>query len=429
MSDSGTVAGGASRTLIKALTFAMFMMFAMTTDSVGVIIPEVIKEFGLSMTAAGAFHYATMSAIALAGILLGHLADKLGRKNTIILGLAIFALNSYLFAAGNSFAFFLTLLTISGASIGIFKTGALALIGDISTSTREHTSTMNAVEGFFGVGAIVGPAIVSSLLVRGVSWKWLYVIAGSLCVVLIAIALLVKYPHSTKPGEGAIDLKRTLGMIRNRYALAFSLGAFLYVAVECAVYVWMPTLLADYHGTAAPLAPYAISVFFVLRAGGRFLGAWMLARYDWTAVTTLFSLAILGCFAGSIAGGAGAAVVLLPLSGLFMSIVYPTLNSKGISCFPKVQHGAVAGVILFFSCAAAALGPLAMGAVSDAFGHPRYGFVLATGFAVLLHLGLLLNWIYNPAGGLLQSLDQSEYAPVRALDDERATIPAVARTK
>ena len=36
-------------TAIKWLTFLMFMMFAMTTDSVGIIIPEVIKQFMLSM--------------------------------------------------------------------------------------------------------------------------------------------------------------------------------------------------------------------------------------------------------------------------------------------------------------------------------------------------------------------------------------------
>ena len=149
-------------TAIKWLTFLMFMMFAMTTDSVGVIIPKVKEEFKLSDTAAGAFHYVTMTAIALAGIFLGYLADKLGRKKTIVLGLVLFALNSYLFAAGDSFLFFLALLVISGASIGIFKTGALALIGDISTSTSEHTRTMNIVEGFFGVGAIIGPAIVTA---------------------------------------------------------------------------------------------------------------------------------------------------------------------------------------------------------------------------------------------------------------------------
>ena len=47
------------------------------------------------------------------------------------------------------------------------------------------------------------------------------------------------------------------------------------------------------------------------------------------------------------------AVYLLPFSGLFMSVIYPTVNSKGISCFRKTEHGAVAGVILFFTCGAA----------------------------------------------------------------------------
>ena len=39
--------------VIKALTYLMFAMFAMTTDSVGIIIPEIIKTFRLTLTAAG----------------------------------------------------------------------------------------------------------------------------------------------------------------------------------------------------------------------------------------------------------------------------------------------------------------------------------------------------------------------------------------
>jgi fucose permease len=404
-----------SLTAIKWLTFLMFMMFAMTTDSVGVIIPEVIKEFHLSMTVGGAFHYAAMSGIAVAAFFLGYLADKLGRKRTIILGLVLFALNSYLFAVGRSFVFFIVLLTISGAAIGIFKTGALALIGDISTSTTQHTATMNAVEGFFALGAIIGPAIVTHFLAVGISWKWLYVIAGSICVILIVISSSVRYPRTTTSTEG-VDLRRTVLMMKNPYALGFSAAIFLYVAVESAIYVWIPTLLAGYRSRAAWMAAYAISIFFVLRAAGRFIGSWMLARLNWAAVVTVFSLAIFVCFIASAIGGVGIAVFLFPMSGLFMSVLYPTINSKGISCFRKPEHGAVAGVILFFTCLSAVLGPLAMGVVSDSFGDPKYGFILATGFAGVLFIALLLNWILNPARSLLQKLDITEYQMVRPQD-------------
>ena len=289
--------------VIRWLTFFMFMMFAMTTDSVGVIIPEVIKQFRLSMTVAGAFHYAPMSGIAFAGIFLGYLADKLGRKKTILFGLILFALSSYLFAAGKSFPFFVTMLVISGVAIGIFKTGALALIGDISSSTTEHTATMNTVEGFFAIGSIIGPALVAYLLTVGTSWKWLYVVAATLCVVLIVTAWFVKYPHTMKTTGEPIDLKRTLGMMKNRYALGFSAAIFLYVAVECAIYVWMPTLLTTYHGSATFMAAYAISIFFILRAAGRFIGSWMLSRLNWAAVLTILSGAILACFVGSVIVG------------------------------------------------------------------------------------------------------------------------------
>ena len=403
-------------TVIRWLTFMMFMMFAMTTDSVGVIIPEIVKEFRLSLTAAGAFHYATMASIAAAAILLGFLADRLGRKQTILLGLAIFAVNSYAFVLGNSFGYFLCLLTVSGAAIGIFKTGALALIGDISSSTAQHTATMNLVEGFFGVGAIIGPAIVTSLVEHDVSWKWLYSIAGSVCLVLIVIALLVRYPATMKSTEEPVDLRRTVRMMGNPYALAFGMGALLYVAIEASVYVWGPLYLLDYRGPLTWLGHYAISVFFLLRAAGRFLGVWLLGKYDWSRVLAFLSLAILTCLAGSVIGGVRAAVVLLPLSGLFMSVIYPTLNSKGISCFPKVEHGAVSGVILFFTCAGAVLGPLAMAALIDALGAPKYAFLMATGFALLLSGGLLYNCFKQPTRGILATLDAREYgvtAPLR----------------
>lgn len=406
---------GRNMTVVKTLTYLMFAMFAMTTDSVGLIIPEVIRTFGLSLTAAGTFQYATMAGIAVAALLFGQLADRLGRRPTIIVGLVLFASACFLMVTGDRLTVFAILLGLSGVAIGVFKTGALALIGDISTSTAQHTTIMNMAEGFFGVGAILGPAILTRLLQRGLPWQWLYLVAGSMCVGLIVLALLVKYPESPKPAGGQV-LKGTGRALRSPYVLAFSAGAFLYVGVEAAIYVWMPTWFEGYSGSATTFAAYGISIFFLLRAAGRFLGAWLLGRIQWQAALAFFSGGILLCFALSVAAGVDWAVYLLPLSGLFMSVIYPTLNSKGISCLPKSEHGAGAGVILFFTCVSAVAAPLAIGAVGDAFGHIIYGFWLATGFAVLLFAGAVMNWLVNPTRWVLVQFEATEYQ-ARAVDE------------
>ncbi|MGB0948353.1 MAG: MFS transporter, partial [Pseudoalteromonas marina] len=214
---------------IRWLTYMMFFMFAMTSDAVGMIIPELIKDFGLSMTQASAFHYAPMALIAFSGLFLGFLADSLGRKQTIMLGLLIFSASCFLFAVSSSFNFFLVLLCCIGLAIGLFKTGALALLGDISHSNEEHTKTMNKVEGFFGIGAIVGPALVGVLLVQNVSWTYLYIIAGVMCLILALLAWRADYPPVVKTTEKPASLATTMKMIKNPYALGFSMAIALYV--------------------------------------------------------------------------------------------------------------------------------------------------------------------------------------------------------
>ena len=76
-------------------------------------------------------------------------------------------------------------------------------------------------------------------------------------------------------------------------------------------------------------------------------------------------------------------------------------------------------MILFYTCLSAVLAPLAMGPVSDAMGGPIYGFALATGFAALLFLGLVLNNIFNPAAAVFQRADQSDY---NSVPPEQASI-------
>src|SRR5688572_19451689 len=132
--------------MIRALVCLMFFTFAMTTDAVGSVIPAVIAEFSLSMTAASAFQYATMAGIAAGALLLGFLADRLGRKPTVIVGLVLYGPASLVFAVSERFGAFVILLALSGSGISVFKIGALALVGDLSESTTSHTRFMNTIE-------------------------------------------------------------------------------------------------------------------------------------------------------------------------------------------------------------------------------------------------------------------------------------------
>jgi len=386
---------------IKWLTYMMFFVFAMTSDAVGVIIPKLVEDYGLTLSQASAFHYAPMIFIAMSGLFLGYLADKWGRQVTICVGLLLFSLASFCFALVDEFTGFVLLLSVIGCAIGLFKTGALALIGDISHSPKQHTNTMNKVEGYFGIGAMIGPAIVSYLLISGVSWKYLYIAAAVMCMGLCLVAYRTEYPKPVNTHNDNINLKQTLLMMKNPYAMGFSLAIALYVAVEVAIYVWMPSLLLDYEGSWVWLSTYALSVFFALRAGGRFLGAWLMSHFAWQKVICFSSFMVFVCYLGAMLGGLNLAIFLLPISGLFMSVIYPTLNSKGISCFPKHQHGAVAGVILFFTAVSAALTPLFMGLVSDVFGHVTYGFYLATVMGFLLVLLSVYNLLQDPSKRLL----------------------------
>ena len=112
--------------VVKTLTYLMFAMFAMTTDSVGLIIPEVIRTFGLSLTAAGTFQYATMGGIAVAALLFGQLADRLGRRPTIVAGLVLFASACFLMITKARFGRLPSCRSVSATEISVNAIGLRA---------------------------------------------------------------------------------------------------------------------------------------------------------------------------------------------------------------------------------------------------------------------------------------------------------------
>jgi MFS transporter, FHS family, glucose/mannose:H+ symporter len=130
-----------------------------------------------------------------------------------------------------------------------------------------------------------------------------------------------------------------------------------------------------------------LSAFFVLLMLGRLCGAGLVERYNYTQLVGL-SLAMTGlCLAGALYGPRIAPTLpwklLLPASGLCMSIVFPTVTAS-VSRLHPGRSGAVMGLLFACGGAGGAFGPWLVGQVSQILG-------LSTGLSMTLFMdGLAL---------------------------------------
>ena len=259
---------------------------------------------------------------------------------------------------------------------------------------------MNLIEGFFGIGAIIGPAIVAYLLADrrqlevGLSGRRGHAVRradrGGAALAQFHAADRGQATHPTQPTPCV--------MIGDPTALFFGTALDALRGCRSGDLRVGPDLSGRRITRAreAWFAAYAVSIFFVLRAAGQFLGVWLLTRWRWHAAVAVLQRRHSGVFRAERGRGRG--------MGGVSAARFRSLHGRDLSDaqFERHQlraeneHGAAAGVILFFTCLSAVTAPLAMGALSDVTGQIAYGFWLATGLAALLFAGLLLNWLANP---------------------------------
>jgi hypothetical protein len=291
------------------------------------------------------------------------------------------------------------LLVNSGVAIGIFKTGALALIGDISQSTVEHTATMNTVEGFFAVGAIIGPAIVAHLLAGGTSWKWLsrdrrddLFIAhrhGLVCEISAnsrEFRVRRSETHTSDDEEPVCS-----GLLSGDILICHRRKRGLCVDADAACRL-PPT--ADLGGHLRDFdlfcPPRRWEIHRVLGSRPLELGN---RRYHIQPRHTSLLRDIDACRSSC---------------SYSSSAVVGPFHVRAVSHAQLERHQLFSQAGTWRSVRSDSVFHMCGGCVGTT-GDPKYGFVLATVFAALLFAALLLNQIFNPARNRLQRLDQSEY--------------------
>ena len=196
-------ATGRSWAALGILTLAV-MLLAIDGTVLTLAIPALTAD--LAPSASQILWIGDIYSFTLSGLLvvMGNLADRIGRKRLLMIGSVGFGLSSLLAAFATSPELLIAaraLLGISGATI---MPSTLALIRSVFPDQQQRTRAIAIWSAGATAGAAIGPIVGGALLER-FPWGSVFLINVPVMVAVVAGGLWL-LPESRNPGKGRIDL-------------------------------------------------------------------------------------------------------------------------------------------------------------------------------------------------------------------------------
>jgi fucose permease len=211
---------------------------------------------------------------------------------------------------------------LSGLGAGAIDTGL-----NIYAATHFSPRLVNWLHACYGIGATLGPVIMTRVLTTGYPWQWGYGVVGIWQLLLAGCFILTHAwwsRHDTPPRQ---SLTRPVHPATHASTLRLPtvwLGIavfFLYTGLEAAAGAWVYSLLTEARGIAVTTAGTWVSVYWGGLTGGRLVSGLLVSVIP---VRYLLRLCILG-----IALGAG-----LLWSNLTSGLNFLGLTLMGCMCAP-----------------------------------------------------------------------------------------------
>ncbi|BFT32344.1 MFS transporter [Alteromonas sp. D210916BOD_24] len=396
-----------SRLMVIAAIAISYYVFAILLNSVGTVILQSINSFDISKPQASTLEGFKDLSIAIVSFLVASFIPRVGYKLAMLMGLALVAVACALTPSVASFWFIKVLFACIGTAFALVKVSVYAIIGQLSSSTKGHSSLMNTIEGIFMLGVLSGYWVFAWFIdpTNDASLSWLNVYY--LLAVLVAVTFIIVMLAPIKPVPKDQSLSITdefIGMLKLAYkplVLVFIFSIFLYVLIEQGIGSWLPTFNKEVLGLPTHVSIQITSIFAISLAVGRLTAGAVLTRMSWypflniclagMAVVMLLSLPLAENVSALTVESwvdAPLAAFLIPLIGLMMAPIYPVINSVMLSALPQAQHAPMTGLIVVFSALGGTTGSIVTGFVFDAVGGQK-AFYLS-----LVPIGLLVVTLF-----------------------------------
>ena len=150
--------------------------------------PGIAKEWGIDRAALGVVLSMELIGMMVGSVLLGQLADRLGRRPTVLACLAIMALGMVSTTQVGTIEALAVTRLLTGLGIG----GMLAVINALAAefaNDRSRGAAVAIMAAGYPIGGITGGAIASAMLAHG-DWRDVFWLGAGLTALFLPLALL-----------------------------------------------------------------------------------------------------------------------------------------------------------------------------------------------------------------------------------------------
>ena len=357
----------------------MLCFFAMGfVDLVGIASNYVQSDLGLSDSAANIFPSLVFFWFLIFSVPTGMLMNKIGRKNTVLLSLAITILSLILPIFGESYALMLAAFSLLGIGNAIMQTSLNPLIanivkGDGLASTITFGQFVKAIASFMAPYIAMWGA-TAALPSFGLGWRLLFPVYGIIGIVaaLLLAGTSIERETVSEKASGFADCLKLLG---KPFVLFSFLSIMCHVGIDVGTNTTAPKLLMERVGMTLTQAGFATFILSKFSHKKFFL-----------LNVILMAAAMCLMFFGGTKAILYTAIVMI---GLANSNLFSIVFSQALLAVPDKQNE-VSGLMIM-GLFGGTIFPLLMGFASDAVGQAGAVAVMFIGALYLLYYSSLIR--------------------------------------
>lgn len=375
------------KTKSAGLVPVMLCFFTMGfVDLVGIASNYVKEDLALSDSQANIFPSLVFFWFLIFSVPTGVLMNRIGRKKTVLLSLAVTFVSLLVPLFGDSYALMLCSFSLLGIGNALMQTSLNPLLSSIVTGERL-ASSLTFGQFVKAIASFLAPYIAmwgatEALPSAGLGWRLLFLVY--LVISVVAILLLRAAPIKEETSDRASGFRDCFRLLGTPFILLCFLGIMCHVGIDVGTNTTAPKLLMEKLGMSLQDAGFATSLYFIFRTAGCLSGSFILRKMK---ARTFFAISV-ACIAvamgGLLAAGSGTAIyICIALIGFGNSNVFSIIFSQAMLYLPEKKNE-ISGLMIM-GLFGGTVFPLLMGFASDAAGQDGAVAVMAAGAAYLIY--------------------------------------------